>query len=188
MRAHIGDQEVEIDFLWHVKGVRAESLEKQAVEVQLDVKVQGKLGRLILPIMHPLHCLQSRLANVVELKRDTDLALRQLEASPLVLRAYLSDVLGQSRHKHVTSVLQALYFYLITDPSGRQAHRRMRNDPAEVLAAFQDDARLDERWRELSLRSMRATVAERRTAWGAMKARVRRLLGTSEPDLPQTQE
>lgn len=176
MKAQISGQEVEIDFLWHVKGVRSESLVKQAVEILLTVRIGERAGELRIPIMHPLHCLQSRLANVIELHRGTDLAKRQLEASPIILREYLSEMLSAGRHQHVTGVLQSLYDYLLTDPNGRQAHRNMQNDPVLVLDHFQDDERLDARWRELSLASMRRTVAERRTAWGAMKARLRRTL------------
>jgi hypothetical protein len=61
----------------------------------------------------------------------------------------------------------------------------MRNDPAMVLAAFQEDERLDERWRHLSLAPMRQRITDRRTAWGAMKARIRGVIGmggeTAEP-------
>ena len=163
-----------------MKGVDAESLEKQAVEIRLTVRVGGKIGELRAPIMHPFHCMQSRLANVVDLHRDTDLSRRQLEASPIVLREYLSEVLEGGGHRHVTGVLQVLYDYLQSDPTGRKAHKSMENDPAAILDHFQDDKRLDVRWRELSLASMRRMLAERRTAWGAMTARIKRAVGTGE--------
>jgi hypothetical protein len=185
VKARIEDQEVEIDFLYHVKGVHAPSLERQAVEILLTVRIGDRLGELRVPLMHPLHCLQSRLANVVDLGRESDLARRQLEASPIVLREYLLETLSDGGHKHVTGVLQALHDYLLTDPTGRKAHRQMRNDPAMVLAAFQEDERLDERWRHLSLAPMRQRITDRRTAWGAMKARIRGVIGmggeTAEP-------
>jgi hypothetical protein len=130
--------------------------------------------------MHPFHCLQSRLANVVELGRNTELARRQLEASPIVLREYLFEMLADGHHKHVTGVLQALYRYLLSG-TGRRAHKEMKNDPADILAAFQDDERLDPRWRERSLASMRRTIAERRTAWGALKARLSHIFGGASP-------
>lgn len=164
VQATIGEQDIEIDFLWHIKGVEASSLEKQAVEMRLTVRIGERTGELRIPIMHPFHCLQSRLANVVDLGRNTDLARRQLEASPIVLREYLCEILDAGGQKHVTGVLQALYDYLISDPNGRKAHREMKNDPADILDRFQDDERLDERWREKSLRSMRRTLAERRSA------------------------
>tara|TARA_R100000365_G_C2737604_1_gene66680 strand:+ start:1162 stop:1335 length:174 start_codon:yes stop_codon:yes gene_type:complete len=49
----------------------------------------------------------------------------------------------------------------------------MRNDPSAVLDTFQNDERLDERWREKSLRSMRASLKSKRTAWGMMAERIK---------------
>ena len=168
VKATIGEQEVEIDFLWHVKGVDTASLEKQAVEIRMIVRAGSKSGELRLPIMHPLHCMQSRLANVVALHRDTDLAHRQLEASPIVLREYLAEMLAIDAHRHVISVLQSLHDYLLTDPIGRKAHKVMKNDPADIFAYFQGDVRLDERWREKSLAAMRKRILSKRIAWHAM--------------------
>lgn len=167
VKATIGEQEVEIDFLWHVKGVDTASLEKQAVEIRMTVRAGSKFGELRIPIMHPLHCMQSRLANVVALHRDTNLAHRQLEASAIVLREYLAEMLAIDAHRHVTSVMQSLHDYLLTDPIGRKAHKVMKNDPAKILAYFQDDERLDERWREKSLAAMRQAIMDRRSAWHA---------------------
>lgn len=165
VKAQIDGQDVEIDFLWHVKGVDEASLVKQAVEVKMTVRLADRTGELRVPIMHPFHCMQSRLANVLELGRRTELSLRQLEASPIVLREYLSELLDCGEHKHVTGVLQALYDYLLSHQNGRKAHKTMKNDPALILTAFQNDERLDARWREMSLASMRQVVDDRRTAW-----------------------
>jgi hypothetical protein len=92
--------------------------------------------------------MQSRLANVVALHRNTDLAHRQLEASSIVLREYLAETFTAGGHRHVTSVLQALHDYLLTDPIGRKARKVMKNDPAAIFAYFQGDERLGERWRK----------------------------------------
>lgn len=181
VRAKIGDQEIEIDFLHHVKGVQAPNLEKQAVEMILTVRTSAHRGDLRIPIMHPLHCMQSRLANVVDLNRTQDLALRQLEASPIVLREYLSEMLDAQAHKHVTGVLQVLHDYLLTDPTGRKAHRVMKNDPARIFDHFKDDERLDERWRRHSLSSMRSKIEDRRTAWGEFKATIARAVSRKGP-------
>lgn len=170
--AVVEGQEIEIDFLWHVKGVEEESLKKQAVEIRMTVRMGERYGELIVPLMHPMHCLQSRLANVVELGRTQDLAKRQLEASPIVLREFLQEQLEKGKSKHVTGVLKALFDYLSSNMVGRKAHLVMKNDPAAILDVFQDDQRLDPRWREQSLASMRAKLAARRTAWGKMKAHI----------------
>lgn len=169
--AEIQGERVEIDFLHHVKGVQDDSLQKQAVQLVLTVRAGDRAGTLNIPIMHPLHCMQSRLANVVELRRDTDLAKRQLEAAPVVLAEYLSERLDAGGAKHVTGVLQSLHKWLLTDPTGRKAHHHMRNDPVRILDRFIEDTRLDERWRKLSLKPMRDQIMERRTAWGVFKSK-----------------
>lgn len=171
--AEVHGETIEIDFLHHVKGVKDDSLQKQAVQLVLTVRAGDRSGTLRIPIMHPLHCMQSRLANVVDLHRGTDLARRQLEASPVVLAEYLSERLDDGGAKHVTGVLQSLHQWLLTDPTGRRAHHHMGNDPIRILDRFTGDERLDERWRRLSLVPMRDRVVERRTAWGAMKARAK---------------
>lgn len=180
VHANIDDIPIEIDFLWHVKGVDDVKLKKQAVQIQMEVRLPNGTAELHVPIMHPFHCMQSRLANVVELGRRTDLALNQLEASPIVLREFLLEQLSNGHSKHVTGVLQALYDYLAKDIVGRKAHRHMRNDPASILDLFQDDDRLDERWREKSLRSMRESLRSKRTALGLMADRIKRALGIKE--------
>lgn len=85
-----------------------------------------------------------------------------------MLREYLAETLKAGGHRHVTSVLQGLHDYLLTDPIGRKAHKVMKNDPAAIFAYFQDDERLDERWREKSLPAMRKTIMDRRRAWHTM--------------------
>jgi len=122
--------------------------------------------------------LPSRLANVIELGRNDDLARRQLEASPIVLREYLSEMLDAGYLKHVTGVLQVLKDYLVSDPNGRKAHKVMANDPAAILESFQDDERLDERWRANSLASMRRTIATKRTAWARLAERLLSAIGS----------
>jgi hypothetical protein len=178
VHAMIAGNHVEIDFLWHVMGVNDAQLKRQAAQIRMKIKLLEGTAELNVPIMHPLHCMQSRLANVVQLGRKTSLALNQLEASPIVLREFLLEQLTNGSSKHVTGVLQALYSYLSTDLVGRKAHKHMSNDPGLVLDVFQDDKRLDERWREKSLRSMRESLRRKRTAWGSMTARIKELLGT----------
>lgn len=170
---------IEIDFLWHVLGVDEAKLRKQAVQITMEVRLPDGIAELRIPIMYPFHCLQSRLANVVQLERSSDLALTQLEASPIVLREFLCEQLKTGHGKHVTGVLQSLYDYLSADMVGRKAHRHMRNDPASILDAFQDDKRLDERWREKSLRSMRMSLRRKRSALGVLAERIRQAFGAA---------
>lgn len=179
VHATVAGARIEIDFLDHVLGVDDEQLKRQAIQIIMKVRLEEGIGELHVPIMHPLHCLQSRLANVVTLGRHTELVRNQLEASAITLREFLSEQLNDNKTKHVTSVLQALYRYLTTDIVGRKAHKIMKNDPAEILGSFQDDERLDPRWREMSLHSMRQSIERKRSAWRSMAAAVMGFLSKS---------
>ena len=140
------------------------------MELVLQVRTDRGIGILAVPIMHPLHCLQSRVANVVRLGRRHDIALRQLEASPIVLREYISEALDDGEHREATRTLELLFEYLRSDIDGKQTHKVMCNDPAAILDHFSHDSRIDERYRENTLSNLRVQLAARRSAWGRMKA------------------
>lgn len=166
-------------------GVQSPSLENAAVEIIMRVRTTDGEGTLAVPIMHPLHCLQSRIANVVTLHRKQDVARRQLEAAPIVLREYVAEMLDLGLHREATSTLEGLFKYLRSDVAGKQAHKVMTNDPARILDRFADDARIDGRYRENNLASMRRTLATRRSAWGRMRALMdfRRRTGEADEDM-----
>lgn len=152
--------ELEIDFLANVIGVKANALENAAVELVVPVRSQG-VEELTIPVMHPLHCLQSRVANVVTLGRRDDVAMRQLAAAPIVLEAYISEMLDLGDVNEATAVFQQLFHYLRSDIAGRRCVDLPMRHPATILAAFQTDRRLDRRFRWFNLRSMRRKLGQR---------------------------
>lgn len=170
VQATIDGHLVEIDFLTHVLGVPDDRLQKSAADLVFQIQTPAGIAELKVPIMHPFHCLRSRIANVIELKRSDDVAKRQLEAAPIILREYISEMLDAGRERDATNTLQALFDYLRSDLIGRKAHTAMKNDPAAIIDQFADDARIERRYRENNLATMRRTIAERRTAWGKFKA------------------
>ena len=172
VEAEIEGETIEIDFLSHVLGVNADVLQRSAVELILRVRTAAGEGTLAVPIMHPLHVLQSRVANVLELKRTSDLATRQLNASPIVLREYVDHMLSLGNNREATATLEQLFEYLRSHLNGRRAHKVMANDPAAILDHFADDARIDERYRAHTLNNMRQQLRKRRSAWARMAAAV----------------
>lgn len=161
MTATIDGIDLEIDFLSDVMGVKANALERDAVELVVPVRGEG-VDELVLPVMHPLHCLQSRVANVVTLGRRDDVAMRQLAAAPIVLQAYIDEMLVAGDVKEAKLVLQQLFEFLRSDIAARKCPELPMRNPAEILAAFQRDRRLDLRFRWFNLRSMRRTLRSRR--------------------------
>ena len=159
--ATIDGLDLEIDFLSDVSGVKANALERDAVELIVPVRGNG-VDELVLPVMHPLHCLQSRVANVVTLGRHDDVAMRQLAAAPIVLQAYIDEMLAEGDVKEAKLVLQRLFEFLRGDIAARKCPELPMRNPAEIFAAFQRDRRLDLRFRWFNLRSMRRTLRSRR--------------------------
>lgn len=155
VEATIDGHEIEIDFLTHVLGVEDAGLKKAAVNIILQVKTAEGIDALKVPIMHPFHCLQSRVANVVTLHRKQDVARRQLEASPIVLREYIAEMLVIGDHREATDTLERIFEYLRSDVVGKGAHKIMKNDPAIILDHFTQDERIDARYRENTLANMR---------------------------------
>lgn len=157
--ATIDGREIEVDFISNVLGVRASSLERDAVE--LLVPLAGG-GQLAVPIMHPLHCLQSRIANVVALRRKDDTALRQLAAAPIVLQAYIDEMLKLGDAREATQMLKALFDYLRGDIDARACPALPMRDPASIITVFIRDRRLDLRFRWFNLRAMRRKLGAAR--------------------------
>lgn len=153
-----------------MQGVPDDRLQKSAADLTFQVRTTDGVTELKVPIMHPFHCLRSRIANVVELHRRDDTAVRQLEAAPIVLREYISEMLDAGKERNATDTLQALFDYLRSNPTGRKAHTIMRNDPAALFEFFAADPRIDPRYRQHNLVAMRRQLAARRSAWGRIKS------------------
>jgi len=159
--ATLDGQDIEIDFLSDVAGVRANALERDAVELIVPVR-RSEAYDLAIPVMHPLHCLQSRIANVVTLGRTDPVALRQLAAAPLVLEAYIDEMLSIGDTSEATATLQNLFEYLRSDIAARACPTLPMRDPAELIGYFITDRRLDLRFRWFNLRRMRHKLLKKR--------------------------
>lgn len=172
VEATIRGRKVEIDFLSHVLGVRSSQiLKKLAVEIIVSLRSDDQLGKLIIPVMHPLHCMQSRIANVAKLGRRDDTALRQLEAAPIIVRAYIDEMLDVGEVQEATDTLQNLFVYLRSDIEGKAAHRNMKYDPADIFEYFSEDNRLDKRYREKNIQAMRRRLKRKGDLFARIKAK-----------------
>ena len=158
--AVIGDRKIQIDFMRHVMGVRPTPLKQLATELLVPLDNGGVLA---IPLMHPLHCLQSRIANVLKLDRSDQTAMRQLGAAPHVLEAYLLRMLDLNEVKEVQDTLRNLYHYLLSDPEGKKAASLPMKDPLEIISRLTKHQKLDWRYRWFNLRAMRRKIASKRT-------------------------
>jgi hypothetical protein len=159
--AYVGNREIKIDFVSHVLGVNDAQLERDSVIARFQSNV-GK-GEIEVPIMNPLHCFQSRVTNVIgPLRRSDATAMRQLNASPIVLQAYVSELLDAKDTREAQGTLAGLFHFLRTNPYGRDAHLACSTDPADILRHFSEDPRLDERFRKFNLSQMHFQLMRRR--------------------------
>lgn len=135
---------VRIDFMREVLGVKADALKRRFVTIA-GVTPSGETVSILL--MHPLHCFQSRLANINTLGRRDAVAIRQARASVHILRAFLDDLLSRSETRQAQSILREYFFTLKQGYFGFPAHIEIDLHPEVVLDAFRGDSRFDARWR-----------------------------------------
>jgi hypothetical protein len=160
VNAKVDGINVDIDFLTHVLGV-GRDLQGDVVELVFPV---GEKEEVAIRLMHPLHCFQSRIANILKLGRSDENSRRQAEAAPIVVREYISEALSEGDQRAATDTLKALFKYLRSDIYGRDAHKVLPRDPLEILRHFRDDVRLDQRFRERSLTNMIEKLEKKRGA------------------------
>jgi hypothetical protein len=79
-----------IDFLYEVAGLDAEDVRRTAQFVTLEVVDDG--SEIGVWLLHPERCLESRVHNVLHLKKDTPLGLAQARAAVRIARAFTQVV------------------------------------------------------------------------------------------------
>lgn len=148
-------------------GPPKDDVTSKTVKVDYPLMVDGFKGSVPLTIMHPLHCLQSRAANIITLGRKDEVSKRQLNATVLILRAHISEVLAYSpeepkgSRKIAQAILGDLTHYLTKDIVGVQVYGRTETNPIEIVKAFRDDPRLDQRFRDNQVHAMIEQIAAR---------------------------
>jgi hypothetical protein len=163
--AEINGKKVQIDFICNVLGVAARNLERAVAEIAVPIRTENAEDRVLtIPLMHPIHCLQSRIANVLHsaLQRRDNTAMRQLYAAPIVVREYINEALEDGDEREAHKCLQEIFKYMRSDTLGSIAHAKTSIDPLEIIIHFADDTRIDERYRKHNISSMISAIKKRR--------------------------
>jgi len=160
--AKVGGITVGIDFLSHVLGVQR-GLEDGVVDLIIPYEFEGEQGEVGVRLMHPFHCYQSRIANLIKLGRSDETAKRQAEAAPIVLREFISEALEDGDQRAAIDTLKAVFGYLKADIYGKHAHKHTSLDPIDILRKFLKNENLDVRYRERSLTKMVTELEKRRS-------------------------
>lgn len=162
VEARIDGEAVQIDFLDHVSGVSDREIRKRVVEVDMP-SIDGSRA-IKMSLMHPLHCLQSRIANFYMHGREDEVALLQIKAAPSIVEAFVDEMLGVDDRAEAQATLSGLFKWLRSDEFGRKSHVICRPDPLDILRRFASDQRLDQRYREKTLVGQISQIERRRTS------------------------
>jgi hypothetical protein len=162
----------EIDFIDEPLGLRGRDVRETAVQLEIPAESGGDL---LLWIMHPERCMESRVVNTAPpLRKDDELAIRQLETSVICARLWSGFLLDsdefpeEERVRAVLNLNERIFRRCMHD-------RRFRDvlghgvDPFEAVLL---DPRLPERFRETRYRQMQVMLAERREKDRRNRARV----------------
>lgn len=145
----------ELDFLRALAGVSPSEIESTALNA---VPEEG----LTFKVLHPLLCLKSRVANVMQLGRRSEHARRQLEASLVCMREYLAAAIADDLRGAFYPNAEALFRYARSDLAARDIYRdeELRVD----VFVLPPDETLPEAFRERRLPRMRAQLKAKREA------------------------
>lgn len=170
--ATLGGRKLEIDFLNALLGVSRRELEKGVSVLRAPAKVDGVEVFVNIPLLHPLLCLKSRVANMLSpatMRRD-EIAWAQLHAAIAIVDAYVADTLEAGDWKEAKDCIQELIAYLKSDKHARRSDTELGVDLIDILRKLEDHKKLDPRYRDLTLRPATAKLAEKAAARAARKS------------------
>ncbi len=161
---------LEVDFLHSMAGVSESDVQRNAVDLK------DPHGKLILRVMHPLYCLESRIKNLVLLpgKRDR-FGIAQARLAVQVMRLHIAHVLAQdaSGLRKTLKLVERLGDLALSEP-GKRCYIEYRID---VLRAVPANAIPSSQFQQLRWPQLRRQVTQRRAA-------LRKLIG--HPSAPSS--
>jgi hypothetical protein len=164
-----------LDIVTDPYGLRRREVVKHALRVEYR---PGSAESVHFRVMNPVHCMQSRVHNVVGLHKDDAHGLRQLDASIPCAREFLRMLLAEesielsARQRQVMAWNTAIYRFAKSDRNAQAIYRQRQ---ADVFDAVLLDDRLSDRFRregylrwkdDLDARRARARRARERRARG----------------------
>lgn len=157
---------LKIDFLNGVLGVRQRELRRGVTILEAEAEVDGKTTKAQIKVLHPVLCLKSRIANMMSpaLRRRDKIARTQAEAAIAIVKRFIADALNDPEAwQDAKDAFATIFRYLRNDPYMKSADIELGIDPLQILRAFEDDPRIDRRYRNFQLKKMIAKIEERRT-------------------------
>lgn len=160
----INGKDVVIDFMGDVLGILERELKKGVSAIAVSGTVDGKEATVVIKLLHPLLCLKSRVVSMLHpaTRRGDLIARKQLDASMIVAKAYIDDALSAGDWREAKECFKALNWNLRSNQYMSRADRDLNIDPLNIIKAFADDQRIDQRYRENQMANMIAEIERRR--------------------------
>lgn len=152
-------QERELDFIEAPRGLTARDVRDTAVQVTIADSTTGR--DVSFWVMHPERSMESRVYNVVELRRTGSISMSQLRVSIDSAREWSRVILGDEalgpriRQRAVLRLNERIFRKCRSDRCFRALYRRHRVDPFEAILL---DDRLPTNFRELRYPQMVSTL------------------------------
>lgn len=151
----------ELDFIESPRGLTAQDVRDTAIQVT----VPGPRGDREIPfwVMHPERSMESRIYNVIELRRTGSISMDQLTVSIACAREWSGVILGdesvgeRTRHRAVLKLNERIFRKCRSDRCFRALYRRHDIDPFEAVLV---DDRLSKKFRDRRYPHMVATLNE----------------------------
>lgn len=155
-------RERELDFIESPRGLSAKDVRDTAVQVAVPDPAGTRDIKFW--VMHPERSMESRVHNVVELRRTAPISMDQLRASIETAREWSREILGDDslgprvRQRAVLSLNERVFRKCRSDRSFRSLYRRHGIDPFDAVLL---DDRLPGRFRETRYPQMVAALEKR---------------------------
>lgn len=162
----INGKPLEIDFLQGVLGVHQRELKRGVSVLEFSAQSESRPVTVLVRVLHPLVCLKSRIVNMVHpsVRRTDRIARAQAEASLVVLRRFINDALDEEDGwADAHHCFRQLHYYLRSDQYVKHADIKIGIDPLVILKAFADDPRIDQRYRNMTLKKWITKIEGRRS-------------------------
>src|SRR5260370_32873700 len=107
-----------IDFLGAVLGIHARQLPRGISVIEIAGEIEGRAKTVLIKVLHPVLCLKSRIISMLHpaTRRTDQVARTQAEASLVIVRRYIDDVLDDvDGFKEARECFATLHWYLRSD-------------------------------------------------------------------------
>ena len=147
-----------LDFVDQPFGLGAEAVQASAQAVELS---GASSRRVVLWVMHPRHCLESRVHNTGLPGRNTELAKRQLVASVRQANAFVRLLLEAGEVRAAGRLNELMFRFALRN---RRARDLAFTHDVEVFDAVANGPRFPEAFRTIRYPQMKVQINDRRAA------------------------